>query len=83
MADHLTIERRSALMSTIKSSDTRPEILVRKALHAMGYRFRLHVRKLPGAPLLQVLGEVGKTYIQIVVFSSCRSLGQFAIGDRT
>lgn len=37
-------------MSAVKSKNTKPEILVRKALHAMGYRFRLHVKDLPGKP---------------------------------
>ena len=42
--------RRSALMSRIRSSNTRPEIAVRRLLHALGYRFRLHRRDLPGKP---------------------------------
>ena len=37
-------------MRRIKSKDTKPEILVRQAIHGMGYRFRLHVRHLPGKP---------------------------------
>ena len=42
MADLLTKERRSWNMSRIKSSNTKPERLVRSLLHRMGYRFRLH-----------------------------------------
>jgi DNA mismatch endonuclease (patch repair protein) len=42
--------RRSALMSRIRSGNTRPEIAVRRLLHALGYRFRLHRRDLPGKP---------------------------------
>jgi DNA mismatch endonuclease, patch repair protein len=42
--------RRSALMSRIRSPGTKPEIAVRKALHALGFRFRLHRRDLPGKP---------------------------------
>jgi len=42
--------RRSENMRCIKSKDTKPEILVRQAVHSMGYRFRLHVRHLPGKP---------------------------------
>ena len=41
---------RSWNMSRIRSKDTKPEILVRKAIHAKGYRFRLHEKKLPGKP---------------------------------
>jgi len=42
--------RRSANMRAIRSKDTTPELLTRKALHAMGYRFRLHKHELPGRP---------------------------------
>ena len=41
---------RSALMARIGSKDTKPELLVRKLLHGMGYRYRLHRRDLPGTP---------------------------------
>ena len=37
-------------MSAIKSKNTKPEIVVRKLLHSMGYRFRLHRKDLPGSP---------------------------------
>ena len=43
-------EQRSRNMSAIKSKNTKPEIKVRKILHSMGYRFRLHSKDLPGAP---------------------------------
>jgi len=45
-----TAAARSANMSRIRSKDTKPEMLVRKALHRLGFRFRLHVRELPGKP---------------------------------
>lgn len=41
---------RSQMMARIRSADTKPELVLRKALHADGYRFRLHVRSLPGCP---------------------------------
>jgi DNA mismatch endonuclease (patch repair protein) len=50
MADRLTPEARSALMSRIRGKDTKPELAVRRMLHAMGYRFRLHRKDLPGRP---------------------------------
>lgn len=50
MADKINRERRSWNMSRIRSKDTKPEILLRKALHEMGFRYRLHDRKLPGSP---------------------------------
>ena len=37
-------------MSGIRGKDTRPELVVRSALHRLGYRFRLHRRDLPGTP---------------------------------
>jgi DNA mismatch endonuclease (patch repair protein) len=50
MADRLTPEARSALMSRIRGKDTKPELAVRRMLHSMGYRFRLHRKDLPGRP---------------------------------
>lgn len=50
MADRIDSERRSWNMSRIRSKNTKPEILLRKALHVMGFRYRLHDRKLPGSP---------------------------------
>ena len=37
-------------MSRVRDRDTKPEMIVRRALHSMGYRFRLHRRDLPGSP---------------------------------
>jgi len=37
-------------MAAIRSKDTTPERVVRRAVHRLGYRFRLHVRELPGTP---------------------------------
>jgi DNA mismatch endonuclease (patch repair protein) len=50
MTDFLTRKRRSALMSKIRGKNTRPEMVVRRLLHTLGYRFRLHQRSLPGSP---------------------------------
>ena len=47
---HRVSEQRSRNMSAIKSKNTKPEIKVRKILHSMGYRFRLHSKGLPGSP---------------------------------
>ena len=47
---HKVSEQRSRNMSSIKSKNTKPEIKVRKVLHSMGYRFRLHSKDLPGSP---------------------------------
>jgi DNA mismatch endonuclease, patch repair protein len=48
--DRISKEKRSYNMSQIRSKDTKPEILVRKLAHKMGYRFRLHRNDLPGKP---------------------------------
>lgn len=42
--------RRSRMMATIRGKDTKPEMLVRRFLHAHGFRFRLHRTDLPGKP---------------------------------
>ena len=48
--DNVSKEKRSEIMSKIRSKNTTPEIKVRKLLHSMGYRFRLHRKDLPGKP---------------------------------
>jgi DNA mismatch endonuclease, patch repair protein len=48
--DNLTPEERSKQMSLIRSKDTKPELLVRRLVHALGYRYRLHRVDLPGKP---------------------------------
>ncbi|GBD47054.1 very short patch repair endonuclease [Methylopila sp. Yamaguchi] len=45
-----TPEARSAVMRAVKGRNTKPEMLVRRAAHALGYRFRLHRKDLPGSP---------------------------------
>jgi DNA mismatch endonuclease (patch repair protein) len=48
--DTITKAQRSKLMSRIRSKDTKPEMAVRSLVHRMGYRYRLHDKKLPGSP---------------------------------
>jgi len=50
MADMFDSKKRSEIMSKVRSENTAPEICVRKLLHSMGYRYRLHKRDLPGNP---------------------------------
>lgn len=50
MVDTLTPAQRSERMSRIRSANTKPEVALRKALHRLGFRFRLHGRRLPGKP---------------------------------
>jgi DNA mismatch endonuclease (patch repair protein) len=61
MADRLTPEQRSWNMSRIRGKNTKPELLVRRLLHAKGYRYRLHGQagkdRLPGNPDLVFAGR--------------------------
>ena len=50
MPDNRTREQRIALMRKVRQKDTEPEIRLRSALHGLGYRFRKHLKDLPGKP---------------------------------
>lgn len=50
MPDSLSKAERSERMSRVRGRDTKPEVLVRRLVHRMGFRYRLHDRRLPGAP---------------------------------
>jgi len=50
MTDTFTKTERSCIMAAVKSKDTTPELFVRRLVHSLGYRYRLHVRSLPGTP---------------------------------
>jgi DNA mismatch endonuclease (patch repair protein) len=48
--DTISRAERSAIMSRVRSKNSRPELAVRKVVFALGYRYRLHARDLPGSP---------------------------------
>ncbi|RAI94305.1 very short patch repair endonuclease [Paenibacillus sp. FSL W7-1088] len=50
MSDIVSPEERSRMMAGIRSKDTKPEMILRKGLHSLGFRYRLHDKKLPGKP---------------------------------
>ena len=50
MADVLTPEQRRRNMAAIKGKNTKPEMIVRRLIHSLGYRYRLHRKDLPGKP---------------------------------
>jgi DNA mismatch endonuclease, patch repair protein len=50
MADTFSPTERSAIMRAVKGKNTTPELRVRRLVHSLGYRYRLHVRELPGTP---------------------------------
>jgi len=66
MADTLSVEGRSALMRRIGRFNTAPEVIVRKALHKRGLRFRLHTKSLPGSPDL-----VFPKYLTVLFVHGC------------
>jgi DNA mismatch endonuclease (patch repair protein) len=66
MADVHEPEVRSYNMSQIKGKNTKPEIIVRKFLHSNGFRYRLHVRDLPGKPDI-----VLKKYNTVIFIHGC------------
>ena len=55
--DRITSEQRSEIMRRIRKTDTKPEMRVRRLCHALGYRFRLYRRDLPGTPDLVFPGR--------------------------
>lgn len=57
MTDSLSPADRSARMARVRGRDTKPEMLVRRLVHGMGFRYRLHDRRLPGAPDLVFAGR--------------------------
>jgi DNA mismatch endonuclease (patch repair protein) len=57
MTDVFTPAQRSAVMRRVKGKDTSPELKVRRALHRLGARFRLHRKDLPGAPDIVLPGR--------------------------
>ncbi|SRR6266446_5476606 len=59
-------KRRSEIMARVRSSNTMPEVRVRKLLHRMGYRFRLHRKDLPGTPDI-----VLSAYDSVVLVHGC------------
>ena len=66
MADKMTEEQRHYCMSRIRSVDTRPEMVVRKFLHASGFRYSLHRKDLPGSPDI-----VLKKYHTVIFINGC------------
>lgn len=63
VADVVSPEVRSRMMSGIRGGDTRPELALRRALHRLGFRYRLHDRKLPGRPDLVFPGRGAVVFV--------------------
>lgn len=63
MVDNLSKEKRSKIMRSIRPKDTRPELMVRRILTAMGYRYRLHRKDIPGRPDIAFIGMKKAIYV--------------------
>ena len=66
MTDVYSREKRSEVMSKIRAKNTKPEMLVRQFLFSKGFRFRIHVAKLPGKPDI-----VLKKYNTVILVNGC------------
>lgn len=66
MVDIVDTSTRSRIMASIKGRDTKPEILIRKLLHKRGFRFRIHVKELPGSP-----DVVLRKYKAVIFINGC------------
>lgn len=66
MVDHVTPVQRTEIMRAVRSKDTAPEVLVRRAAHSLGLRFRLHAKELPGKPDL-----VFKKWATVLFVNGC------------
>jgi DNA mismatch endonuclease (patch repair protein) len=70
--DRVSKEKRSEIMSKVNSKDTNIEVDIRKMLHGLGYRFRLHRKDLPGSPDI-----VLPKYKKIIFVHGCFWHGHF------
>jgi len=66
MTDIVDKVTRSRMMSGIRGKNTKPEIVIRKGLHALGFRYRLHSPKLPGKPDIVI-----RKYRAIILINGC------------
>lgn len=57
MVDHVDAAKRSLIMAAVHSKHTKPEMVVRRMVYRLGYRYRLHSAKLPGRPDLVFAGR--------------------------
>ena len=62
-----TPEQRRRTMKAVRSRDTKPEMVVRRFLHAKGLRYRLHERDLPGSPDIIFPGKKLVVFVRIIM----------------
>lgn len=63
MADTRTPDQRRRIMRSVKTKDTGPELVVRRVLSRLGYRYRLHRRDLPGTPDVAFIGRKKAVFV--------------------
>jgi DNA mismatch endonuclease (patch repair protein) len=61
--DTLSPQERSERMSRVRGKDTKPEMIVRRLVHKLGFRYRLHSRRLPGHPDLVFAGKKSVIFV--------------------
>lgn len=66
MADKVSKERRSEIMSLVRGKDTKPELIVRQFLFSKGFRYRLHDNKLQGKPDIKL-----SKYKTVIFINGC------------
>ena len=71
MADNVSREKRSKIMSSIKGKNTKPEIIVRKLLWAQGIRYRIHNRKVFGTPDISIKKQKLAIFIDGCFWHGC------------
>ncbi len=69
--DTLSPKERSERMSRVRNKDTKPEMRVRRLVHSLGYRYRLHSGKLPGCPDLVFPGRRKAIYCTRMLVLGC------------
>ena len=70
--DTVSRKVRSRIMASVGTKNTGPEILLRKALHRLGLRYRLHARDLPGSPDIVLPKFKAAIFVQyLTTLSSC------------
>ena len=70
-------------MQAVRSKDTKPEIIVRRFLHAMGYRYRLHRKDLPGRPDIAFIGRRKAIFVHGCYWGGIQDNPQTYPGDTT
>ncbi len=83
MADTFDAKTRSEIMAKVHSSNTLPEIKVRKMLHQLGYRFRLHRSDLPGKPDIVLPKYQTVIFVNGCFWHGCPSCRRAQIRPRT